>query len=325
MNTLNNRKCFVLIISLLLIITFVLPSSNAFANEKTLGDVEAVFNEYMVEEHPGIIVGSKEYVDFLCEQLTLQTDKQLVERTDYEDIVIFASKYLYEMGNPLYIQENYVDDVINVRTTDYFKTKTISKAIDEAETHDKIDKKQVVSVNNTNNSTRASYSVSNAVAYAKEHAIDYNSPEFKTYSSDCTNFVSQCVYAGGKSMNVVSDYQNKGIYETTSYWYSKHWTSISPYHRYGISTSFIRVGEFYTYWKNHGATIIQCSSLSSLQNTAKLGDIVQVKNSSGEWYHSVIITAGSSGAWKYSAHSRDRIDYNVSKMTGVSAFRIIRF
>ncbi|WP_161908803.1 amidase domain-containing protein [Emergencia sp. 1XD21-10] len=66
-------------------------------------------------------------------------------------------------------------------------------------------------------------------------AESYNSPAYESYLKDCTNFVSQCLVAGGKNMVKPSNYKDLGsMYGTTSYWYSMHWTEISPYHRYAV-------------------------------------------------------------------------------------------
>ena len=46
-----------------------------------------------------------------------------------------------------------------------------------------------------------SYNRDNVVSYAKQYAYNYNPNyiDYATYegSSDCANFVSQCLYAGG--------------------------------------------------------------------------------------------------------------------------------
>lgn len=42
----------------------------------------------------------------------------------------------------------------------------------------------------------AAYNRNNAATYAKKHAKNYN-PSYDKFDADCTNFVSQCVAAGG--------------------------------------------------------------------------------------------------------------------------------
>ncbi len=43
----------------------------------------------------------------------------------------------------------------------------------------------------------SSYNRWNAVNYAEQWVISYNTPEYEYLSEDCTNFVSQCIRAGG--------------------------------------------------------------------------------------------------------------------------------
>ena len=90
----------------------------------------------------------------------------------------------------------------------------------------------------------------------------------------------------------------------------------------------MRVSDFYTYWKNKGANIISCKNRTTLQDKAKLGDVVQFakKNSSGKtvYYHTIIITGGKKGDWKYSARSNSAGDASISKIASTNTFRIIR-
>ena len=48
----------------------------------------------------------------------------------------------------------------------------------------------------------SSYSSSDAVSYAEQYYDTYNTayPDWTSYGGDCANFISQCLYAGGKSM-----------------------------------------------------------------------------------------------------------------------------
>lgn len=96
-----------------------------------------------------------------------------------------------------------------------------------------------------------------------------------------------------------------------------------PVHRYKESTSFIRVNDFYTYWKHHGATVIYCKNKATLQAKAKRGDIVQLKTH-GAWYHSIIISKGVKGDWRYAAHTSNHMAKKVSKIGKNNSFRIIR-
>ncbi len=43
----------------------------------------------------------------------------------------------------------------------------------------------------------SSYNRWNAVNYAEEWALSYNTPKYQALNEDCTNFVSQCIRSGG--------------------------------------------------------------------------------------------------------------------------------
>ena len=59
-----------------------------------------------------------------------------------------------------------------------------------------------------------SYNRDNVVSYAKQYAYNYNPNyiDYATYegSSDCANFVSQCLYAGGIAMTDTWYYRYPG-------------------------------------------------------------------------------------------------------------------
>lgn len=119
-----------------------------------------------------------------------------------------------------------------------------------------------------------------------------------------------------------------GITSTTDYWYSiryEDWHGNSYSYKWKESTSWINVGAFYTHCISSGARYIYCNSLKKVQDSARLSDIVQLKNKSGNWHHSIIITNGCKGSFQYSAHSDNQCDKPLSHITGELAYRIIRF
>ena len=165
------------------------------------------------------------------------------------------------------------------------------------------------------------YSVNQAVKYALKWANGRNK-KYKKHRNDCTNFVSQCVNAGGKNMNKPKSWPlDKNILDTTKYWAVKSFRAIVT--TWKETSSWIGVNDFYTYWKKHNASLQFCSSIKELQKKAKKGDIVQLHNSK-KWHHSIIITAGKKGNWKYSAHSKQRRNEPVKNIKGEKKYRIIR-
>ena len=129
------------------------------------------------------------------------------------------------------------------------------------------------------------YNRLNAIYYAKLWAYKRNPQyfNFDTLGGDCTNFVSQCIFAGCNVMN----------YTPTFGWYyrsisdrSPSWTGVNYLYNFLISNTTI--GPF-------GEKI--------LQSELMLGDIVQFGNSS-TFYHSAIVVSLKNGIY-LASHSLD--------------------
>lgn len=74
------------------------------------------------------------------------------------------------------------------------------------------------------------YDRKKAVAYAKKWAYLRNPRyyNFDNLGGDCTNFVSQCLYAGAKEMN----YASNGWYYNSASDRSPSWTGVNPLHQF---------------------------------------------------------------------------------------------
>lgn len=303
----------------LLVLTLCMLTVGAFAEddsgEKTsVLEARNCLNSYIQNNYPEIEIDSKEYIDFLSDQLVFDKDINLLNQDNYQEMMAYASLYVI---NP--------DSYANKKARNKIEGKEIWSAYALVDEQEKAASDEL----SDTLATKQSFSSSKAISYAKKHARNPNTPAYPAYGSDCTNFVSQCIKAGGKSFTYAPSYKTKpDKYGTTKYWYSYHYTSSNPYHRYKQSTAFMRVSDFYTYWKNKGANIISCKNRTTLQDKAKLGDVVQLakKNSSGKtvYYHTIIITGGKKGDWKYSARSNSAVDASISKIASTNTFRIIR-
>ena len=176
------------------------------------------------------------------------------------------------------------------------------------------------------------YDKDKAINYAHNHYLNYNK-KYNRHPKDCTNFVSQCVHAGGKKMkykNYKKILQCKDMYKTTSYWYShryEKWRTNYYVYKWKETSAWVGVEDFCKYWRKHEAKITVTSSLNKMQNKAVRGDVVQFYVKSKGWYHSTIVTAGKKGALKYCAHSNSRRDYKYFLLTKNNAekYRIIHF
>lgn len=318
-----------MICSILCVMTLVFLLSfsnvNALQTEKTLGDIQSELQDYLEKNHPNIKVGTEEYMEYLSEQLMTEADAKLATRTDYEDICTYTAKYLslVEDKQCIYTDE---EEILNLSEKE--KKMTLQEIEDQSAVQDAEEERLIekYEAQSSVQPSSSSYSATKAVAYARKWAESRNST-YKSYSKDCTNYVSQCVYAGGISMRKPSTIKH-GTTSTTSYWFSKKHkftgTTGRVTYEYDITTSWMRVSDFFKYAGSHGAKIISCSTLSKLQNQAKPGDIVQLKKS-GSWHHSIIITGGSKGSRTYCGHSKNRKDEPVKSLKKEEDFRIIRF
>lgn len=112
-----------------------------------------------------------------------------------------------------------------------------------------------------------------AVAYARRWAMGRNPAyyDFQDIGGDCTNFASQCIYAGAGVMNftpVMGWYYRSASERTAS------WTGVE--YLYDFLVNNHSVGPY-----GHEVS----------RQEAKAGDIVQLGNARGGFYHSPVITA----------------------------------
>lgn len=111
-----------------------------------------------------------------------------------------------------------------------------------------------------------------AIAYAQRWALSRN-PDFYDYAGiggDCTNFVSQCVYAGTGVMNYTQTY---GWYYINSNNKSPSWTGVDYFYNFMVNN------------RDVGPYGIETRLINIIP-----GDVIQLGNSSGMYYHSLILT-----------------------------------
>lgn len=139
-----------------------------------------------------------------------------------------------------------------------------------------------------------------AVEYAKRWALKRNPNyyDFENIGGDCTNFVSQCIFAGCKIMNYTKD---TGWYYNSPSSRAAAWTSVDYLYQFLVS--------------NKGAGPM--GEVSDLRYSQP-GDIIQL--SMGEYYHHSCIITGYKGNEPYvCAHTYDVLnkplfDYVFDKM-----------
>ncbi|MBO5212004.1 MAG: amidase domain-containing protein [Clostridia bacterium] len=135
-----------------------------------------------------------------------------------------------------------------------------------------------------------------AVMYARKYAFMRN-PLFYSFAGiggNCTNFVSQCVLAGSCVMNFTAVY---GWYYLSTTRRSASWTGVEYF--YNFMTQNTDVGPF-------GEEV-------SIEN-AEIGDVIQLANEAGDFYHTLIISKiDESGEIYICANSNDALDRPLSE------------
>jgi hypothetical protein len=111
-----------------------------------------------------------------------------------------------------------------------------------------------------------------AVGYASTWAEKRNPNyfDFSDFGGDCTNFISQCVYAGSNVMNYAKTF---GWYYVNSYDRSPSWSGVDFFYNFIINNK--SVGPF---------------AAASDESNAEIGDIIQLAATGKEFTHSLIIT-----------------------------------
>ncbi|MBR7186789.1 MAG: amidase domain-containing protein [Clostridia bacterium] len=133
-----------------------------------------------------------------------------------------------------------------------------------------------------------------AVAYARRWAFSRNPAyyDFSAIGGDCTNFASQCIYAGAKIMNFTP---TLGWFYRSASNRTASWTGVE--YLYNFLTANASEGPF-----------AKEVPLSELQR----GDIVQLASATGDFYHSPVVVGFSAGEILVAAHSYDAFDKRLS-------------
>lgn len=137
-----------------------------------------------------------------------------------------------------------------------------------------------------------------AAAYAEKWYNSYN-PDFPSYSSDCTNFVSQCLNWGG-------------IGQDQYFWFCvKNTSSVSSIYRpWNVTRSWISVDDFYVWLMGDAGP-----GHESNKYICNRGDVLQLYSTYYNcWHHSALVTVKDYTGVYYSAHSDPKIDYNLDNV-----------
>jgi len=137
------------------------------------------------------------------------------------------------------------------------------------------------------------YNRVSAVQYARRWALERNPAyyNFEGIGGDCTNFVSQCLYAGAGIMNYTPDV---GWFYRSASDRTASWTGVE--YLFEFLTTNQSVGPF--------------GHLVSLRNI-KPGDVIQLGNSYEDYYHTLLVLTTYPDVLA-AAHSDDAVNRKLS-------------
>lgn len=170
--------------------------------------------------------------------------------------------------------------------------------------------------------TRASsYSYSDAVDYAKEYFYPYNSayPDWSSYGGDCANFISQCLYAGGKSMK-----GTPGTSTAAQNW-SNWFSTGSSCDTKNVSSTWRGANAFKDYWQRNASGYDTFSSVGAdSYSFGFTGDAISLLNSNGSAYHTLMIVGYDSANRDFivAAHTSDTATAHLSDYSPSGGFII---
>ena len=148
-----------------------------------------------------------------------------------------------------------------------------------------------------------------AVQYAMRWALSRNPlfTDFTGQGGDCTNFVSQCLLAGCGVMNDTPTY---GWYYRSAEDRAPAWTGVEP-----LFNFLVGVPEFALANGGTGPYAKEVGNPSEILT----GDVIQLANRSGDFYHTLIVTDIRDGQLLVSAHSNDALNRPLSEYSFASA------
>ncbi|MBT2615079.1 MULTISPECIES: amidase domain-containing protein [unclassified Bacillus (in: firmicutes)] len=302
---------------------FVRQAMNEKARENyTFKEAEDLFVSYLNEKKLDYPIGSSEFTNYVLDQEYGQADEDLLQHSLYSVIAAYLSEYEYA-----YETTSSTDDLENTSTEinlEFINTleRLRSKTIGEVEKS--ISAEEADSTIETGATILSAYSVSKAKDYAKKWYNSRNNFSYQSEGNDCTNFVSQIIYAGGKSKKKPSTIPG-GIYGTTKYWYSYKYDGAKvPYFK--RSSSWVNVSDFYAFWSKTQSTK-SSTSKSTLISYADVGDVIQFKKKNKTRYsHSMFVYEKSNNTLYLSGHTDNYLKRNFKNISPEwIKYRVIKF
>lgn len=304
--------------------------------EISLTEIQSELENYLFENHPDLKMGTEDFYIFSMRQLIEGYDKKLCELDDYIIIHAYLAEYVNIYENYMLmdgVYSNKVNDFLNETCLDKsyyidydsdkksylfnlseeFLEQTIGDIIERNEKKD-CNINTILGVNTM--ADVSGYVGENAANYARSYALSGNS-EYPSYLKDCTNFVSQCIYAGGIKMK--GNNSEPGVYTSTTQWFCKvaktddhgNYTKVE----YALTTSWINVADFNSYLTSIAKNKAIRRTFHELFVYSSVGDVIQLKSiATGTPYHSIIISKKADGTIYYCGHSNYAKDEKILKV-----------
>jgi hypothetical protein len=156
--------------------------------------------------------------------------------------------------------------------------------------------------------TQIEYNRQRAVEYARKWALSRN-PLFTDFTGgggNCTNFISQCLLAGAPVMNFTPTF---GWYYRAVNDRAPAWSSVESLY------DFLTRSNDFSSRTDDGPF----GEVARTGEDIEIGDVVQLANSTGDFYHTLIISGFSDGDILVCANSDNSLDrplstYNFASM-----------
>ncbi|MFJ7941984.1 amidase domain-containing protein [Peribacillus sp. NPDC096622] len=300
--------------------------------EYTLEEAEKAFLTYLNEKQLNYEMGSPEYSEYVMKlNYEEETNTELAEDPSYGIIAAYISEYTYAYETNLGMyedsntEESQTPEVLEAQKEEFLNALEVQKekTIGDIEAEIEVEEEKQEGIPELEFSTYSTYSVSKAKAYAKKWYNSRNSYQYQSQNNDCTNFVSQILFAGGKSKKKPSPVPAST--SNTKYWYS-YMNDSGKVPTFKKSTSWINVSDFYAFWSKTQSTK-SSTSKKTLISYADVGDVIQFKKDEATRYsHSMFVYEKSNGTLYLSGHTSNYLKRNFKKIdTRWVKYRVIKF
>lgn len=232
---------------------FELPST--FSADVTISEIESALDEYITENELNLEVDTPEYIEFLS-NLSM-TNEYNIDETQLRYFRAYASVYLSnantQMGNTVSLLNDEDKTIAEIKQENI----ELEQALQQQQPIQPSQRKDV-------------YSPVIAKDYARTYAIipDFS---YRVYKSDCTNFASHILRAGGMSPNPDWHYDGD-LYPTGN-------------------LMWIQAAGFVQYWSLiRGYLGEVCTTANEVNVYADDGDfLVWMNIDTNEWYHTQFV------------------------------------